>query len=389
MARILFLNHTSKISGAEHSLLDLVEHLDRGRFTPLVAAPPDGPLGRELEARGVRVHLMCLRRLKRTINPLRLAGYAAARFWCAFQLKRLIHSHDVQLVHANSTTAHVFGGLAARWSGVPAIWHVRDLRPLGPFRRYLANDAAKIIAISQAVRGAVLDEQATGAKVEVVPNGVDPRVFRPDLSGEEWRRRLGVGPEQSLVGMVAQLVPWKRHRAFLRAAAEVARYQPQAHFVIIGTDLFGDHPGYEGDLKDHCRQLGIRDRVSFAGYVRPVAPLIAALDLLVLPSDQEPFGRVLIEAMACGKPVIAMASAGPLEIVEEGVTGYLIPPVDILTMASAIRTLVADRERAARLGQAGRRRVLEQFTIQHTVRRIERIYEELLSPPLAHAAVPA
>ena len=375
--RILYLNHTSLISGAEVSLLGLLRHLDRFRFQPVAALPEPGPLSDALGQLDIPVHYLPLRRLKRRQPPsARLADMASLGF-CLPRLMGLIRAHRIDILHSNSTIAQIYGAPAARLSGIPSIWQMRDLVPLGWVGKLLFRASTKVVAISQAVEREVLRYGWRKGKVIRIPNGVDLEEFSPRISGLPVREELGIEPQEFVAGMLGQLVPWKGHRIFLEAAAFTRQRSGRGKFLVVGDDLFGDHPGYRQALEGRCRELGLEGNVCFLGYRTNIQNLIAALDVLVLPSSNEPFGRVLIEAMAMAKPVIATDQAGPTEIVEEGITGMLVPPRDPRSLATALLELIEDPDRARQMGKAGRERVEQNFSIEQTAKAVQILYRIL------------
>lgn len=377
--RILLVNHVSRISGAERSLLDLAGNLDRARFEPLAVVPPapDG-LPAALDAVRVPCRPLPLRRIRRTVNPLRLTGLACHVAVTAARMSRLIRRERIALVHANSNTAQLYAGLAARWAGVPCIWHTRDLVPLGPLAGWMAYHAACIVAISDCVHRHVARHARGVTPVRIVHNGiVEPAPVDAGARGA-CRSALGVPPDAPLIGMVGQLVPWKNHAAFLAMAARVAAMEPRAWFVVVGGDLFGEHADYRKSLERLVADMGLGDRCTFPGHRNDVAAVMAALDILVHPATREPLGRVILEAMAAGLPVVAVNACGPAEVVRDGIDGLLTADAAPAELAGAVLRLLGDPALAARLGSAARQRVAERFRLQDTVRHIESLYDAVL-----------
>lgn len=373
--RILYLNHVSEISGAEMSLLLLLGGLDKTRYEPICVVPGPGPLTDRLRKVSQQVRYAPFVRFKRTRNPLLLFVYANLLPVTVKPLVRYLMRHEVHLIHSNSTIAHLHGALAARQMSLPCVWHVRDLTPLGWWARIYAKWTDRIIAISEAVRQHLQRSGIPAEKIRVIPNGVDLSVFAPRPSS--LRKGMGFTDEHFVFGMVGQLIPWKGHEFFLRAAARMVSAMPTARFLIVGDDLFHDHPGYVQGLMGLTERLALDDEVHFLGYREDIVDVLASLDALVLPSLNEPFGRALIEAMAMEKPVIATNVGGPPEIVDHETNGLLVPPADVDALADAMLRLARDREWSQHLGKAGRARVARDFDIARTVQRTQKVYEEL------------
>ena len=376
--RILFLNHVSRASGAERSLLDLVRHLDRRRFDPVVAMPAAGELTEFLASYRVRCFQVPMRRMRKTVNPLHLAGNLLNVVQVIHHLTRLIRVERITLVHANSNLAQLYGGPAARLAGVPCVWHTRDLVPLGLLGRWLGRFASRTIAISDCVRQCVQPYVRAPETLRTIRNGIDigSLVQRGDRS--QTRAEFGLPADVPVLAMIGQMVPWKGHQAFIEMAACIVRTVPTARFMIVGGDLFFDHPGYGNALEARAAELGLREHMMFTGYRHDAVRVMDAADVLVHPARREPLGRVILEAMAIGKPVVAVNACGPAEIIQDGVNGLLTESDRPEDLADAVLRVIRDPLLARRLGTAARHRVEEGFNITNTVRDIEAVYHELL-----------
>ncbi|NIV31233.1 MAG: glycosyltransferase [Anaerolineae bacterium] len=190
------------------------------------------------------------------------------------------------------------------------------------------------------------------------------------------------------MGVVGRLDWWKGHQYFLEAMAEVARRIPSLRGLIVGApENTPRNREYYQELQCLTKSLGLDGKVVFTGYRGDVPRLMSALDVVVLSSSApEPFGRVVIEGMAAGKPVVATAAGGVLDIIDDGVDGLLVPCRDSRAMAETILELLSDREKAQRIGLAARRRVEEQFTVQRHVSAIQQVYDAVLGTPQGHRA---
>jgi glycosyltransferase involved in cell wall biosynthesis len=183
---------------------------------------------------------------------------------------------------------------------------------------------------------------------------------------------LGNSP---LVGIVGGLIPWKGHCYFLEAAFLISRKFSEVKFLVVGEDFVGGR--YRRQLEDLSFKLGLSDKVVFTGFRQDIPEILGSLEILVLTSLKEPFGRVLIEAMACAKPVVATNAGGVPEIVREGETGLLVPMRDPEALARSIKLLLNNKEKAKEMGEKGRRRVEENFTIEAHVKKVESLYQVL------------
>jgi glycosyltransferase involved in cell wall biosynthesis len=382
--RVLFIDHTASLGGGEIALLNLVTNLDRRRYEPVVLLCSDGPLLTRMIDGGIETHLLPLsgdvvNARKDSLGVatlLRLPGvFSAIRY--IWRLRRFIRDQHVDIVHTNSLKADLLGGVAARLARVPLIWHIRDRidRDYLPwivvhvFRRLCRVVPDFVIANSQATLDTLCLNRTE--RTAAIPSGINPRARANDESGRQDQRVRRVG----LVGRISR---WKGQHIFLQAAARIHAQFPEVRFQIIGAALFSER-AYEQEIRALSSALGLDECVEFTGFREDVPALLDDLEILVHASvTAEPFGQVLTEGMAAGKPVVATAGGGALEIVLDGVTGLLVPMGDAEAMANAVAQLLTDPPAARRLGEAGQLRVRAHFAIEHTVAKVERVYDQIL-----------
>ncbi|MHB0937350.1 MAG: glycosyltransferase family 4 protein [Armatimonadota bacterium] len=367
MKTILYLSAVGEISGAERSLLAMLAALDRARFTPVVAAP-EGALLRAVAALGIRTEPVPL-------MPLRRAASIEA-LWRTFsslhggwrRINAIVEHVRPDIIHANTTPAMLY---LLRVRGAPAVWHVRDLVPLGIAGPLLYKRASRVAVISSAVREEVQQYGVGQDKSVLLQPAVDTEHFHLHGDKPAVRKELGLPAGEPLIGMVAQFVPWKRHHLFLDALAKLP--DRPWHAVLAGADLHHDET-YCTLLRHRLTTPQFSGRVSWLPWQEDAAPLLASLDLCVLTSEREPFGRVLAESMACGVPVVAIDDAGPRDIVVPEETGLLCPPDD-LAIAAAIARLLDDAGLRERMGRAARARVEERFSVAGQRKALRELYE--------------
>ncbi len=302
--RVLFLDHAPVIGGAERSLLLLLSHLDKDIWRPHLAGMP-GHLVTEADGLGFPTHLLHFRRLRN--SPRILFDWANG----ARAITRLVDQIGAQILVANTVRAALYAAPAARLANKPLIWHMRDFwlsetRPRLPGldrlgKKALCLSARAVIANSRAVAAQLPCEN----RITVVHNGIDPQDFNPHLDGNSFRRQYQIGADTPLVGMVGRLRPWKGQQRFLDMASTIVRQLPQARFVIVGGEPFGVKDDYGDRLKTRASVLGLDSILAFTGHVGDVRPALAAMDVFVHPGDPEPFGLVILEAMAMQKPIVA------------------------------------------------------------------------------------
>ena len=375
---IVFFDHTATMGGGEIALLNLVRHLDRALWEPVVVLGAEGPLGEKLRDSNIETHVLPLdaRVAQARKDSLQGGGavgaarQALASLAYVVRLSRLLRARRASILHTNSLKADVLGALAGRLAGVPVLWHVRDritdeYLPTRTARAFRL--AARLLPQAVAVNShSTLESLAMDESnlTRVVHDGfVEP--------GEVQVLARSEGP---LIGLVGRISPWKGQDIFIRAAAIVREEFPDARFQIIGSAMFGE-ADYEAQVRDLARELELGESLEFTGFRSDVEACIAALDILVHASTMgEPFGQVVMEGMAARKPVVATRGGGVPEIVAEDVTGLLVPMSDVGAMAQAIKLLLSNPERAREMGRAGQKRVREHFTIAQTADKVEALY---------------
>ncbi|MBI5440040.1 MAG: glycosyltransferase family 4 protein [Deltaproteobacteria bacterium] len=368
--------------GSNRYLYEVVRRLDPARFRPTVLVPGRGPFSEHLERAGIDV---VYRRLSVLNNKHRLSE--VAEFFALFgpgiaSVASLVRNRRIALVHTN--TCHLLAGaLAAALLRIPHVWHIheRDISPAA-LRKSLSAAvlrlSAKVVTASTECGKQFFGERRS-PKLRAIPGGVDPDRFHPGLSGRGVRAEFRLPEAAPVVGMIGRITPWKGQAEFLEAARRIRDAVPEARFLVVGAPDVAANDRYEGALRSLVAELGIQDAVVFTGQRDDVPQIIAALDVLVLPSvEPEPFGLVLVEAMAEEKPVVATAIGGPLEIVSPGDTGFLVPPKDPGAMAAAVLGLLADSPLRTEMGRRGRARALERFTWERAARDLEACWSEAL-----------
>jgi glycosyltransferase involved in cell wall biosynthesis len=302
------------------------------------------------------------------------------------RLIRLMREFRPHIVHTHTAKAGTVGRLAARLARVPLVVHTYHGHVLHSYfssaktrfflaiERWLARRTDRLLTVSERVRQELLDLGVGSPKrLTVIPLGLElDRFLTCESLRGQLRAELGTGPETLLVGIVARLVPIKRHEWFLEAAVKVTQRYPGCQFLLVGD---GER---RQELEEFVRQLGLDGQVRFLGWQRDLERIYADLDLVALTSANEGSPVSLIEAMAAGRPVVSTRVGGVPDLVENGVAGLLVPPGDPAALAEAMTTLLADPQRRRLMGQAGRERVYPALSAQRLVRDIDQLYTNLL-----------
>lgn len=340
--------------GSELTLLHLIEHgRDKG-VKWSVAFFEHGPMVDIVRGWGVPTHVVSAGRLR---QPQRFA----AAIWC---LRQLVRRESADVVLSWMGKGQIYGGIAAALAGVPAAWFQHGLPdpPCWIDRLATRIPACVILTCSNATAAAQAKLKPRRPTVVVYP-GVDLSRFDPDRlpTQVECRRKLGLPTAGPLVGIVGRLQRWKGIHHLVEAMPALLAKHPDFHAVIVG----GPHafePHYPAWLDARIVSLGLTDRVIRAGLQYNVPEWMQAMDVVVHASKAEPFGLVVVEAMALGKPTVATATAGPTEIITDGVDGHLWQPGDVGSLTDALLRITADPELATTSAIAGRRRAA-QFSV--------------------------
>jgi len=371
--RALFIDHAGVLGGAELSLLDVATALG-GRAEVVLLA--DGPFRMALEARGVAVSVVPLGALQQVKKSTRLPSPAALADTVRVARRVAKHAGAHTVLCANSQKAFVIAVAAGLIAGRPVVWHLRDILAPPHFSRTnvtaavtLANlRAVRVIANSRATADAFVAAGGRESLVRVVHNGIDPAPFDAidDVEAAAARQRLGIPPDAYLVAMFGRFHEWKGQQILLDALAKL----PGVHALIVGAPLFGEE-AFGSALKTQAERLGLRERVHFLGFRADVPLLMHAADVIVHASVYpEPFGRVIVEGMLAGRPVIVARAGGVVEIVTDGDTGMLVTPGDASALAKSIDGLRTDPAGTAAMAKRGRNHARQRFSLQAMVRGV-------------------
>lgn len=366
--------------GMKEHLLTLVRYLMTTKeFQPAVACPPASPLYRQLTEEGGEVY------------PLPLAGELspAKDAVAALSLRRLIARLRPHILHCHGSKAGLVGRLAIlpMFARPPVIvtvhnsvfyphWSERKKKVIAGVEKLLAPLAERMVTVSQALREELLARTGINpAQVEVIYNGLDFALLERKLQPrEEARHLLGVPKEAKVIGTVARFAPQKGLSLLIQAFAGLCRKLPEKNLWLV---LVGDGP-LRGELEKRAAASGVGERIVFAGYRPEAAGLLSAFDLFVLPSLSEGLGIALIEAQACGLPVVATRCGGIPEVVEDGVTGLLVNPGSEGALQEAMLKLLLDEEGARKMGQRGRQQVRTRFSLAGMLEAHSKLYREII-----------
>lgn len=357
--KVLYVDLEREWRGGQSQALLTVRGLrERGHDVELLAVR-DAPLARRASEAGIAVH--------------RVPRFGL-RLWAAGAIRRLVAGNRLEIVHLNEPHALTAAWLAGVQRGVPMVVSRRVAYALHRGRlaraRYLS--VRRILAISRFVEKSILKSGMPAENVEVVYEGAEvPPLVTPEARGRA-RQRWGVGEHERLLGCVGYLLPEKGQELVVRALLTVRAKFPEARLLLAG-----DGP-CRARLEAVTREQGLQDVVIFAGFVEDVSQVYASLDVFVFPSLAEPLGTSLLAAMAWGLPVLAVASGGVPEYVEDGENGLLVTQPDADLLSAGMLRLLSEESLRTRLGREGRRGIEERFSAARMVEDTIRVYKDVL-----------
>jgi glycosyltransferase involved in cell wall biosynthesis len=399
---VLFL-HSQAGFGADSVIhAHLASSLDRERFSVHVACTAgDGTgtpasLERFEKIPGIRLrptHFVPGIRRRSAATLLKSLGAAALSPLDLKSLKDYVTKERIQLIHGTDRPRDsVYAVTLGRLTGAKSIVHihVKWSEEYSAPAKWAVRRADAVFSISRYVTRTIIDMGTPPGRIHTVPNCVEPAAWNPATDGSGIRREFDIAPDAPLLVSVSRLFSWKGQRELIRALALVAKQFPAVRLLIVGADERHVHGGsFTEELQERARELGIAERVTFTGQRSDIPEFMAACDVFSLPSFEEPFGLVFLEAMAMERPVVAINNGGTPEVVEHGRSGLLSEPWDIEGLAANIATLLRDRDLRTRMGRYGRSRVLDYFNAERMARDAARSYRAILGLPPEDAAQPS
>jgi len=379
--KILFLDQSGKLGGAELSLLDVVKPY---RDRCLVGIFADGSFHQALQQQRIPVQVLTTQALQvqRGSNLLQIVGSFRHLLPLIAKVVHLSRSYD--LLYANTQKALVIGAIASAITQRPLVYHLRDILSSEHFSQTnlrlaigFANQCASlVIANSQATQQAFIEAGGRAEIIKVVYNGFKPESYQSSIAAvSKLRQQLNLAG-QFVVGHFSRLSPWKGQHVLIEALTHCPE---NVTALLVGDALFGEQD-YVEQLHQQVEQLGLGDRVRFLGFRSDISPLMTLCELVAHTSTApEPFGRVIVEAMLCGTPIVAAAAGGVVELIEHGKTGWLMPPSDALKLADIIQQCQSQPERAIAISHQAQQSASQRFNLETTNQQIAHLLKQVVS----------
>jgi len=357
--RILQICSAREIGGGERHLADLANALAQRGHEVFAALSPASPVRAEL-------------RSLPSENIVELPMRNSLNLKSAVKLSRFVREHQIEIVHAHVARDYPLAALATGRSQAQLVLTRHVLFPLNRIHKLTLRRTSRVIAVSQAVAGSLYTSSIFASeKIITIHNGIDVDRFAGTAKDSATDRKLRVG-------MVGHIAPIKGQEDFVRAAAIVRAHRDDVEFIIAGEDKSHSRENRVA-LEKLIDDLELNHSIKLAGWVDDVANLLSTLDLFVSPARSEPFGLSIVEAMAAGVPVVATASEGAREIIEDDQTGRLVPVGDVEAMGAAIISLLDDGTELKRLADNARLSAHELFSLDRMVERTVQVYRDALA----------
>jgi len=390
--QVAYIEGVSEMGGAEHRLLAMIDRLPKNSVRPLLVCARDGELANQARFRGIETVAQGLPRFasisrvyanKKYLDPVAIVYNLSLILQAQRQLRRVMQDRKVDIFHTNTMFAHFYGGLAARRTGIPCVWHIPDVieanRLAGLSRLFWRVAARQLATRIIGTSASAVEVFAGSGMATVIHTGVDVshQADCVDRKGG-WRVHLKLKADSVLIGYVGRIVTAKGLDVLVEAANLVVRAEPRAHFVIIGEALFGEEKHKEA-LLHQVRHLELETHWHMVGYHSDAAHLLDEFTTLVLPSRRESFPRIALEAGRACKPIVASRVGGIPEIVVPGETGLLVTPNDPEVLADAILYLLKHPNVAREMGMKARQHVEKRFDLDISIAEVLQLYEQVVN----------
>lgn len=382
MKHILYLHSSSDLYGSDRSLLRTIRALDKNEYTPFVCLPYNGPLVDELRKEGIETFVFDLGIIRRKLfTPIGFFQFVYGFTTALIKVVSIIQTKRIDFLHSN-TAAVLVGGIAAKLTGKKHLWHVREIIVDPVVVRkgisfFLHHFGTTVIGVSNSViDNLAIDQPKIRNHSIVIHNGLEIEKYT-NGNREKIRREFSIDDHEILAGMIGRVSHWKGQDLFLDVATEVCKRTSNVTFIAVGSPFQGQD--YEmTKFRASVAQRNLGKKFIIEEFRSDVKDLLAGFDIFIMPSTlPDPFPTTVLEAMATGKPIIANAHGGVVQMVEDGKSGFLVPPNNINAMAEKVLQCVGDDTLRKTLGNAAFNRIQEHYSVATYLANISNLYSSL------------
>lgn len=371
-SNILLISNFIKPSGAEFSMFDLISRTSE-KYYYFLTIPKNSYI--ILPHLTSQTYYLPYIWYYKTLNPYRNLQFFSSLIFSTIKLYRLINKNNIQIIYANTFKAALYGLIIKVFTQKKLIWSARDNMMLNFLKKLLIRYCDVTVSISRHIFNQF---PANSNQNYLIYGGLDTNYWKPQKSiNNEFLKHNAIQANSIVIACVAQLTRWKNQPDFIKTAMLLSEKKENIHFLIIGDDLSGRERKYKNELVKLVNDLDLQNKVYFLSSGKDIKDIMNNIDILVHPAIDEPFGRVIIEAMSMGKPAVAYNCGGPAEIIKNGETGYLVEPNNYHQLAVKTLELIENGELRITMGKAGRQRVIEKFNIKRYVSEMEEVFDSL------------
>jgi glycosyltransferase involved in cell wall biosynthesis len=369
MNNVLYLVPDIDYGGSTKSITDIINGLDRNNWNPIIALQRGNLLQAHFQRSDISTTFLPYVGFSKNDLPKFL--------YCIFLTYYKIRKMNISLVHSNDMNSHNYGIIAAKLANVPIVAHVRiALTNMRPKNRAILNKADVVIAVSSTLKNNLVELGIKKQRIRVIGNFIEPSNFQ-NVQGIRIRNEFSLD-DSYIIGNVGRLFfGWKRYDLFFEVCKKVLETFPKTKIMLVGAPLNNDSSIVD-KMKKMAQDIGVFDNLIITGFREDIPDIMNCMDVFVLSSIGEGFGRVIVESLSVGTPVVAFDDCGQRDIIIDGINGFLVPIGDTNTMAERVCQILKDPKLKKKLGEEGKRIAKEKFSKKVLLKKLMNIYEELI-----------
>lgn len=385
MPNIIYIDHSPKFSGAEKVLLNLLRLIkvrEKG-YSPVLVCQAGSDIIEYFSREGIVTETTRMRWFTRKAGFIERVSYAFSLISFSVFLLKEIKKYDARIIQANTFISALYALIPLKISGRPMVWYMYDILDQNLFNKIFIRLAGRgsdsIICASEAVKKRLVEFGVDEKKCKVIYNSILEQGQDHAAKGD-FRKELGVPDGVPLVGMIGQITRWKGQSVFIESMPFIAKDFPSARFVLVGDVMNDFDREYKAEIESAVARKGLGDRVIMAGFRKDIPSVVSGLDIVIHASIKpDALPTVILEAMFMGKPVVATDVGGVPEIVDDGVSGFVVPPNDPKGLADAVCRLLGDETLRSKMGRDGKRAFLDKFKPEAYLENVMKVYRDLLN----------